>query len=187
MSSVTASATAQTYAAHRPPVSDRMRIAAAIGNEVSSGTISASDATALNGALDAIDSGLKAGAGSSGDGAGTRLDPASAKDRIDALIADQVDNGKLTSDQAATLKGLFAEGGGKGAGGPPPGPPPGEDAGAAAGASRASSSAATPSSDDILATFIEQLKAVQTAGTGYAASGASGSVNASALLFDFRS
>ncbi|MFC6744332.1 hypothetical protein ACFQFG_04455 [Methylobacterium persicinum] len=43
------------------------------------------------------------------------------------------------------------------------------------------------SSSDLLATFIQQLQAAQSTGSGYSATGTTGSAQSSALLFDFKS
>ncbi|MCJ2177250.1 hypothetical protein [Novosphingobium album (ex Hu et al. 2023)] len=87
-----------------------------ISAALEAGSISETDATALESALDSIDSAL--GTGSSGTSS-SKLDPSEMKDRIDSLISDQVDAGTLTEDQAAELQSLFAQGP-SGAGGTPP-------------------------------------------------------------------
>src|SRR5436189_3786416 len=74
---------------------------------------------------------------------GTRPSPADLKSKIDDLIANEVSSGKLTSDQATELQGVFkaafanGPGGADGAGGPggahhghhggTGGPPPADD------------------------------------------------------------
>ena len=92
--------------------------------ELSSGTVSATDADALSSALEDINSALQSGRSS---GASGSAPPTDMKSKIDDLIASEVSNGTLTSDQATELQNLFqtafASGPG-GAGGPPPGPPP---------------------------------------------------------------
>ena len=190
------------------------RISDAIDAGESSGQISATDATALTSALDSIDSSLSADrASSSGAGSsGARLDPSQMKDRIDGLIADQVSAGTLTSDQAATLKQLFAQGPGGGrdgavsgagageAGGiarnrPPPPPPPGDSASLDASGQTSSpddligssSSTASRSANDLLTSFIQQLQQSQPSAAGYTGSGSGGSRVSAALLVDFRS
>jgi hypothetical protein len=91
-----------------------------IDSAAKAGTISATDETALESALDSIDSALGAGASSSTASTATsKLDPSGMKDRIDSLINDQVQSGALTQDQATTLQSLFAQGG----------PKPGDDSG----------------------------------------------------------
>ncbi|MGU3536283.1 hypothetical protein [Methylobacterium sp. A54F] len=181
--SSTATSAAQLHG-HRPPPG-RERMNAAITSELSAGSISQTDATALTRALDAIDTSLGAdqagaGTGTSGSAAGStaRLDPSGIKDRIDGLIDDQVTSGALSSDQADTLKELFAE---QGPGGPPPGGPPGAsgtDPGDGTG----------DATSDLLATFMQQLQASQSGASGYGATGAgSAGTQASARLFDFQS
>ncbi|MCJ2109112.1 hypothetical protein MKK70_27830 [Methylobacterium sp. E-041] len=212
MSSISSTTASQIQAPQRPAHAHKNRVASEIDSEASAGTISATDATALTSALDSIDASLKSGetangaaSASSSTSAASRLDPSQIKSRIDGLIADQVTNGTLTSDQAATLTSLFAKGGAKGeakdggvggAGGPPPGPPFGaapdgndlSDASSADPDASASGSTSTASTSDLLASFIKQLQSTQASATGYASSGTSStSSNASALVLDFRS
>src|SRR6476620_2258547 len=90
---------------------------------------------ALSSALSDIDSSLQAGRASD-QASGTRPAPGDLKSKIDDLINGEVSSGKLTSDQATELQGVFktafangpgdagGPGGPGGAGGPPPGPPP---------------------------------------------------------------
>src|SRR6185437_2998296 len=107
-------------------------------SEVNSGAISSSDKDALSSALTDIDSAMQASRASDQAG-GTRPSPDQLKSKIDDLIAGEVSSGKLTSDQATELQGIFksafANGpdGARGAGGPPPGggaggSPPSDDA-----------------------------------------------------------
>jgi hypothetical protein len=63
-------------------------------SEVSSGTISSSDQSALSSALTDINSALQSDASSS------PPSPSDMESKIDGLIAQEVQNGKLTSDQA---------------------------------------------------------------------------------------
>jgi hypothetical protein len=93
-------------------------------SEVSSGTISSSDQSALSSALTDINSALQSDASSS------PPSPSDMESKIDGLIAQEVQNGKLTSDQATEVQNIFSnafKGGHGGAGGPggPGGPPPG--------------------------------------------------------------
>lgn len=103
-------------------------------SEVSAGTISSSDQDALSGALNDIDTSLKSGGAASGT-PGSPPAPGQVQSKIDDLISSEVQSGKLTSDQADELKGVFAKafsgasGGAHGAhhghhahggGGPPP-------------------------------------------------------------------
>src|ERR1700733_3390253 len=113
-------------------------------SEVNSGAISSSDQSALSSALTDIDSSLQADRASDQSG-GTKSAPGDFKSKIDDLIQNEVSSGKLTSDQATELQGVFkaafangpgggggpggpggagGPGGPGGAGGPPPGPPP---------------------------------------------------------------
>jgi hypothetical protein len=89
-------------------------------SEVNSGAISSSDKDALSAALTDIDSAMQASRASD-QASGTRPSPDELKSKIDDLIAGEVSSGKLTSDQATELQGIFkaafANGPG-GAGGP---------------------------------------------------------------------
>ncbi|MGU3663974.1 hypothetical protein ACLBX9_07290 [Methylobacterium sp. A49B] len=160
--------------------------------------------------MSSIDASLSAnrpGAGSSSTSPAT-LDPSSLKDRIDSLISDQVSSGALTSDQATALKTLFAgqgrstqasdiasgDDGIAGVGGPPPGPPPGLPPSISASGSTTdgtssdtSSGPGASSTNDLLATFIQQLQSSQSGAARYGASGTSTGTTFSALLFDFQS
>src|SRR5262249_40914831 len=75
-------------------------------SEVSSGAVSADDQDALSAALDDIDSTLRSQRPESGS---ARPSPDEMKSKIDDLIASEVQNGKLTSDQADELKNVFAK------------------------------------------------------------------------------
>ncbi len=103
------------------------KLQAELQSEVSSGAISSSDQSALSSALTDIDSALQSSLTS-----GSKGSPGDLKSKIDNLISSEVSGGKLTSDQATELKGVFkaafANGPG-GAGGPggPGGPPPPDD------------------------------------------------------------
>lgn len=188
--------------------SGKNRMASAIQQQEASGALSGADATALTNALSAIDSSLSANAtsgtsaasGSPDSASKSGLDPSSMKDRINSLISDQVSSGTLTSGQATELKNLFAshgtsvtsadsDGDGGGPDGPPPaGPPPGLDSGSSsANGTFSVSSASGTSSSDLLATFIQQLQSSQSTGSGYSATGSTGSSQSAALLFDFKS
>src|SRR5512141_1522917 len=151
MTSISA-ASAQTYQSPLQKLQDELL------SEVKSGAVKSSDQDALASALTDIDSSLKAGR-SSDQASGTRPSPADLKSKIDDLINGEVSSGKLTSDQATELQGIFkaafANGpdGARGAGGPPPGggpggPPPSDEA----SSSDDTSSTAT-SVEDILKQF----------------------------------
>src|ERR1700730_3463403 len=88
--------------------------------EVSSGAIGSSEQSAVASALNDIDSSLQGGQ-SSGQSGGTQSSPGDLKSKIDDLIAGEVSSGKLTSDQATELQGVFKAAfanGPDGAGGP---------------------------------------------------------------------
>ncbi len=93
------------------------RLQSELASEVSSGTISSGDQSALSSALTDIDSAMQSQAPS----AGSPPSPGAMKSKIDSLIDGEVKDGKLTSSQAAELKNVFAQafsGGPSGAGGP---------------------------------------------------------------------
>ncbi len=75
--------------------------------EVSSGAISSSDQSALSSALNDINSSLQSDR-PSGSGSGTNASPGDLQSKINTLIAGEVSSGKLTSDQATELQGVFA-------------------------------------------------------------------------------
>ena len=175
-------------------------------SEVNSGAISSSDKDALSTALTDIDSAMQASRASD-QASGTRPPPDQLKSKIDDLIAGEVSSGKLTSDQATELQGVFkaafangpggaggpgGRGGPGGAGGPPPGgPPPSGDASSSDDTS--SSSSSSTSIDDILKQFLQSLQESLSASssTSYGATGttssSSSSASFSALLIDYQS
>lgn len=75
--------------------------------EVSSGAINSSDQGALSSALTDINSSLQS-SGPSNSTSGTHASPGDLQSKIDTLIAGEVSSGKLTSDQATELQGVFA-------------------------------------------------------------------------------
>ncbi|WP_245898263.1 hypothetical protein [Phreatobacter cathodiphilus] len=155
--------------------------------QVSSGEVSSSDASALSSALDQIDQAMKAERGSFSSTRTAPPSPDEAKSKIDSLIAEQVEAGTLTEDQAAELKEIFSEtfangpGGGRGPGGPPPGPPPGEES-----ESSGTTSLTITTNDSAVSTalqdFLKQLQ--EKLGSGYGTSGQSTSGTSTSLLFD---
>src|SRR6195256_1491690 len=111
------------------------KLQAELQAEINSGTIGSSDQDALSSALTDIDSSLQ-GSRASDSAGGTRPSPDDLKSKIDDLIAGEVSSGKLTSDQATELQGVFkaafangpgGAGGAHGHGGPG-GPPPTDSA-----------------------------------------------------------
>jgi hypothetical protein len=185
MTSISA-ASAQTYQSPLQKLQDELL------SEVKSGAVKSSDQDALSAALTDIDSAMQASRASD-QASGTRPSPADMKSKIDDLIAGEVSSGKLTSDQATELQGIFkaafANGpdGAGGPGGPPPdGPPPADSA-----SSSDDSSSSTNSIDDILKQFLQSLQeSLSAPSTSYSATGSSStssSASFSALLIDYRS
>lgn len=202
MTSVSSSTAAQAFRPPPPP-GGRERIGDRIQQGVSSGSISATDATALTSALDSIDAGLStetsgsaasSSASSSTSARPSRPDPAAMKEKIDGLIADQVSAGSLTSAQADTLKSLFSGGGDdvqgvggpKGAGGPG-GPPPAEAASSDDGTPGSTpSDDANASATRLISDFLSQLQSRLSGSTGYGATGTSSTNRtAASLVMDF--
>lgn len=165
-------------------------------SEVKSGAVKSSDQDALAAALTDIDSSVQASRASD-QASGTRPSPADLKSKIDDLINGEVGSGKLTSDQATELQGIFkaafahGPGGAGGPGGPPPGgPPPSGDQ--SSNDDTSSSSSSSTSIDDILKQFLQSLQEQLSASssTSYSATGttsSSSSSTASALLIDYQS
>lgn len=163
--------------------------------EISSGKIGNGDQDALSAALDSIDSSMQADRGSASSGA--RPSPDDMTSKIDDLISGQVSSGKLTSDQADELKGVFeaafadGPGGAKGAGGPPPGggpggPPPSDSA------DDSDDTDGTTNISDVMQQFLDSLKQSLEASTAssYSASGVTSSgtsASFTALLLDYKS
>jgi len=173
--------------------------------EGSAGTISTGDQDALSSALDSIDSSLSSQRDADR-ASGTRPSPGDLKTKVDDLIASQVSDGKLTSDQATELKNVFQNafangpggggpGGARGPGGPGgpggaggpggPGGPGGSDAASADGSSDTSSSSDTDL-QKLLADFLSTLQNSTSQTSSYTGTGQTQSANAS-LLFDYQS
>lgn len=177
-------------------------------SEVNSGVIGSSDKDALSSALSDIDSSLQSSRASD-QVSGTRPSPDDLKSKIDDLINGEVSSGKLTSDQATELQGVFkaafanGPGGADGAGGPGGpggaggahghhgghgGPPPSDGA-----SSSDNSSSSTTSVDDILKQFLQSLQdqlsassSTSYSATGSASASSSSSASFSALLIDYQ-
>jgi hypothetical protein len=169
-------------------------------SEVNSGAISSSDQDALAAALTDIDTAIQAGRASD-EASGTRPSPGDLKSKIDDLINGEVSSGKLTSDQATELQGIFkaafahgpggagGHGGPHGAGGPPPGPPPSDDA---SSTDSSDSASGTSSINDILQQFLQELQKSLSASSSssYGSTGGSstsGNGSFTALLIDYQS
>jgi hypothetical protein len=196
MTSISA-ASAQTYQSPLQKLQDELL------SEVKSGAIKSSDQDALASALTDIDSAMQASR-TSDQTSGTRPSPADLKSKIDDLISGEVSSGKLTSDQATELQGIFkaafangpggagGPGGPGGAGGPPPGGGPGGPPPADGASSSDDSSSSTTSIDDILKQFLQSLQESLSASssTSYSATGSSSTSSSgsfSALLIDYQS
>ncbi|MCP4617311.1 MAG: hypothetical protein GY844_12870 [Bradyrhizobium sp.] len=163
-------------------------------SEVNSGAISSSDQDALSAALTDIDSSMQADRASD-KANGTRPSPGDLKSKIDTLISDQVSSGKLTSDQATELQGVFKAAFAKGPGGAgghhgahgAGGPPPSDDA---SSTSSPDGSSGTSSINDILQQFLQTLQQSQSGseGSSYGSTGSSStSASFTALLIDYQS
>ena len=197
MTSISA-ASAQTYQSPLQKLQDELL------SEVKSGAIKSSDQDALASALTDINSAMQASRASD-QASGTRPSPDHLKSKIDDLIAGEVSSGKLTSDQATELQGIFkaafangpggagGPGGPGGAGGPPPGGPGGPPPADGASSSDDTSSSTTSTSiDDILKQFLQSLQESLSASssTTYGATGSSSTSSSgsfSALLIDYQS
>ena len=182
--------------------------------EVNSGAISSSDQGALSSALNDINSSLQSNPPAAPAG-GTSSSPGDLKSKIDSLIANEVSSGKLTSDQATELQGVFkaafaADSAGGGVAGGPAGPglpaPGGSDAagrahhghhggghGAAPPADSSSSSDSTSSAADILQQFLQSLQnslsgasSSPYGATGSTDPGNSGATSYAPLLIDYQ-
>src|SRR3954451_21510219 len=99
MTSISA-ASAQTYQSPLQKLQDELQ------SEVNSGAVKSSDQDALASALTDIDSTMQANRASD-QASGTRPSHADLKSKIDDLINGEVSSGKLTSDQATELQGVF--------------------------------------------------------------------------------
>ncbi|MET3910731.1 hypothetical protein ABID59_005090 [Bradyrhizobium sp. S3.3.6] len=163
---------------HHQHTSPLQRLQDELQSEVSSGTISASDQSALSSALDDIDSSLQSdGTSNQSSGSG----PDGIKSKIDDLIRQEVSSGKLTDQQATELQGIFksafAHGPG-GAGGPPPFNAPPPVSGTDSSSSGTNSSSSGNSTADLLEKFLDSLKA-SLADSTYSGTGSNGTSNPS--------
>jgi hypothetical protein len=164
--------------------------------EVNADAISSSDQSVLSSALTDINSSLQNG--SAGDSAsGTNPSPGDLKSKIDGLISNEVSSGKLTSDQATELQGVFKAAFANSAGGPGGahhghhgghgGPPPTDSS------SATDSTSSTSSANDILQQFLQSLQNSLSASsspsysaTGISDPGNSNGTSFSALLIDYQ-
>lgn len=164
--------------------------------ELTAGKITSADQDALSAALTDIDASLQSSRASNSAG-GTRPSPDEMKSKIDDLIAGEVSSGKLTSDQATELQGVFKAAFANGPGGPggprggPGGPPPADGPSSTDGTDSTTDAA---SADDLLQQFLQLLQDSLSASssTSYSATGSTtttagnGSSSFSALLIDYQ-
>ena len=189
------------------------QLEAELQSEVSDGTISSSDQSALSSALTNIDSSLTAGQSSQAVGSAGDAGPGDIKSKINSLIQAQVASGALTSNQATELQNLFNDTFGHGSdgpggaggpggpqGGPPPGPPPsgGGSSGSASAITQLLDSASSTSGDtsgdtsstdsssssNVLQDFLKLLQDAQS--FAYGANGTSASNAAASTLVNYQ-
>ena len=189
------------------------QLEAELQSEVSDGTISSSDQSALSSALTNIDSSLTAGQSSQAVGSAGDAGPGDIKSKINSLIQAQVASGALTSNQATELQNLFNDtfghssdgpvgpgGPGGPQGGPPPGPPPsgGGSSGSASAITQLLDSASSTSGDtsgdtsstdsssssNVLQDFLKLLQDAQS--FAYGANGTSASNAAASTLVNYQ-
>ena len=173
---------------HQSPL---QRLEQELQSEVSAGTISSSDQSALSSALTDIDTALRQSRASD-QSSGTRPSPDEMQSKIDDLISNEVSSGKLTSDQATELKGVFkaafADGPGR-AGGSPQGLPP-LDGSSPSPTNSSSSTSSDSTSAQILQQFLQTLQQSLSSTSSYGSSGnpssATGDSQISALLIDYK-
>ncbi|TYO63487.1 hypothetical protein FXV83_27285 [Bradyrhizobium hipponense] len=177
---------------HQSPL---QRLQQQLQSEVSAGTVSSSDQSALSTALNDIDTALQQSR-SSNRSSGTRPSKDDMTSKIDDLISKEVSNGTLSSDQADQLKGVFQSafangpGGTAGAGGPPPAPPPDDSSSDSASTDTTTSTSSGSTTAEILQQFLQALQQSQSSVSPYGANGSatnsSGSSNFLALLIDYK-
>jgi hypothetical protein len=147
-----------------------------LSSEISAGTIGATDGSALSSALDDIDAALQSDRASTSSTGSQPPSPDDMKKKIDGLIASEVQNGKLTDDQATELQNVFAktfQNGGPGGGPRGPGGPGGAGGPGGSASNSASSDTSNSSSDSTTKLLQDFLKLLQDSQgtTGYNASG----------------
>ena len=161
--------------------------------ELKSGAIGSSDQDALSSALTDIDSSLQSSR-TTDQASGTKPSPTDLKSKIDDLINGEVASGKLTSDQATELQGVFkaafaggagapgGAGGAHGSHGGHGGPPPADSSSSADGTD--SSSGAT-SADDMMKQFLQSLQdsLTSSSSSSYSATGST-AANGQAVTSD---
>jgi hypothetical protein len=159
-------------------VSPRERLQTELESQVAAGTIQSTDLDALTSALDDIDATMSQQRPAF---RGQRPSPTEMTDKINSLIGSQVESGKLTSQQAEELKGVFANA-------IPPSGPGGP--GGSLGSALDSTSAADDSSDgsdiaDLLAKLVNAIQESQSKNASYGANGEAG-FSIQALVVNFQ-
>ncbi len=152
---------------HHHHASPSQRLQDELQSEVSSGTISATDQSALSAAINDISSSLQSnGSGDQSSASGS----GGIKSKIDDLIKQEVSSGKLSDQQATELQGIFKTAFSHGPGGPDSagGPPPSDGSSQVDGTDN--------SAVDMLQQFLQALKSSLTDST-YSGTGSSGSSN----------
>ena len=150
-------------------------------SEVSSGTVSSGDQTALSTALDDIDAALKSDRASSAGASSSPPSRSDIKSKIDSLIAAEVKKGTLTSSQADELKKIFA----KALPAHGPGASGSSQAAGQSDTTGAESSSTDSPTSQLLQDFMKLLKDAQGS-TSYSATGES-QKSGSALLVSIQS
>jgi hypothetical protein len=168
--------------------SPRDRLLSELQSQISSGEISATNETALTTALDSIDSTLRSEGAAARESGSRPPSPTDMSDKISSLIDEQVAAGKLTSEQAEELKGVFEQamqGGPVGAGGPPPGGPPPGGPPPSGGEEEVDASSSTSSDSEVaqlLADFLKLVQDSQSRTSNYGSDGEKGGMLSSASL-----
>jgi hypothetical protein len=152
--------------------SRRGRLQSELNQQISSGAIKSSDKDAISSALDEPDSTLSSGSSSSSNSVGG-TDSSDTRSKVSDLVASQVKSGKLTSDQGKELMQILdnvARPDGSGGSG-----------------SFGSGSSSSSDTDDLLASFLKQIKSSMSQATSYNADGSSSASSMSvSLLFNYK-
>lgn len=163
------------------------RLQSTLASQVASGAISSDDQSALSSALSDIDSALK----NQMESGGTRPSSDEMQSKIDDLIANEVSNGDLTTEQANELKDVFAAafqggaGAAGGAGGPPPGPPPSDSDSDDDSTSSTSSNSSSTDLTELLQEFLKKLQESQSSTSSYGSDGGSGASEFKSLVVNY--
>ncbi len=171
------------------PQSPLSRLQAELASEVSDGTISSADQSALSTALTDINSEMQSSAPTAGSAPPS---PDEMQSKINDLIQGEVSSGNLTSAQADELKNVFAQtfqGGPGGPGGPGGSGGPGGPGGSSSSDSSSSASStdsSNSSTSQMLTDFLKLLKDAQSSSSTYGANGDTLSSQIQSLLVNFQ-